>query len=119
MDKSNEIWKNQVVNKTCMCNITVNHNTTESETTKVHHTVPEQTDLTSLPCINYKLEDGQRIETFFCINSPISSYTNGTSEYKALTLNAPIATKVVCFSRLLKYLRSLYGKQCGPRSDCS
>ena len=36
-----------------------------------------------------------------------------------LTLNAPIATKVVCFSSLLKSLRSLYGKQCGPRSDCS
>ena len=36
-----------------------------------------------------------------------------------LTLNAPIATKVICFSRLLKCLRSLYGKQCGPRSDCS
>ena len=36
-----------------------------------------------------------------------------------LALNAPIATKVVCFSRLLKCLRSLYGKQCGPRSDCS
>ena len=33
--------------------------------------------------------------------------------------NAPIATKIVCFSRLLKCLRSLYGKQCGPRSDCS
>ena len=36
-----------------------------------------------------------------------------------LTLNAPIATKVVCFFRLLKCLRSLFGKQCGPRSDCS
>ena len=36
-----------------------------------------------------------------------------------LTLNAPIAAKVVCFSRLLKCLRSLYGKQCGPRSNCS
>ena len=36
-----------------------------------------------------------------------------------LTLNAPITTKVVCFSRLLKYLRSLYGKQCRPRTDCS
>ena len=36
-----------------------------------------------------------------------------------LTLKAPIATKVVCFSRLLKCLRSLFGKQCGPRSDCS
>ena len=36
-----------------------------------------------------------------------------------LTLNAPITTKGVCFSRLLKCLRSLYGKQCGPRSDRS
>ena len=36
-----------------------------------------------------------------------------------LALNAPITTKVVCFSRLLKCLRSLYGKQCGPRPDCS
>ena len=35
-----------------------------------------------------------------------------------ITLNAPIETKVICFSRLLKCLRSLYGKQCGPRSDC-
>ena len=37
----------------------------------------------------------------------------------SLTLNGPIATKVICFSRLLKCLRSLYGKQCWPRSDCS
>ena len=36
-----------------------------------------------------------------------------------LTLNAPISTKVVCLFRLLKCLRSLCGKQCGPRSDCS
>ena len=36
-----------------------------------------------------------------------------------LTLNAQITTKVVCFSRRLKCLRSLYGKQCGPRPDCS
>ena len=36
-----------------------------------------------------------------------------------LTLNAPITTKVVCLSRLLKRLRRLFGKQCGPRSDCS
>ena len=34
-------------------------------------------------------------------------------EYK-LTLNAPIATKVVCFSRLLKCSRSLYGKSVDP-----
>ena len=44
---------------------------------------------------------------------------NLCSAGQGLTLNAPIATKVVCFSRLLKCLRSLYGKQCGPRSDCS
>ena len=36
-----------------------------------------------------------------------------------ISLKAQIATKVVCFSRLLKCLRSLYDKQCGPRSDCS
>ena len=35
----------------------------------------------------------------------------------SLTLNPPIATKVVCFSHLLKWLRSLYDKQCGPRSE--
>ena len=33
-----------------------------------------------------------------------------------LNFNAAIATKVVCFSRLLKCLIRLYGKQCGPRS---
>ena len=37
--------------------------------------------------------------------------------YYSLTLRAPITTKVVCFSRLLKCLRSLYGKQCGPKSS--
>ena len=36
---------------------------------------------------------------------------------KELTLNAPNPTKVVCFSHLLKCLRSLCGKQCGPRSE--
>ena len=41
------------------------------------------------------------------------------SRLNILSLNAPIATIAVCFSRLLKCLRSLYGKQCGPRSDCS
>ena len=34
----------------------------------------------------------------------------------SLTLNATIATKVVCFSRLLKCLSSLYVKQCGSRT---
>ena len=32
-----------------------------------------------------------------------------------LTLKAPIATKVVCLSRLFKCLRSIYGRKCGPR----
>ena len=45
---------------------------------------------------------------------PICRTTNGKFCFCNLTLNVPIATKVVCFSRLL-----LYGKQCGPRSDCS
>ena len=35
-------------------------------------------------------------------------------KYPLLALNAPIATKVVCFSHLLKCLRSLYGKQLDP-----
>ena len=35
-------------------------------------------------------------------------------EYKGLTLNVPIATKVTCFSRLLKCLRSINSEQCGP-----
>ena len=38
----------------------------------------------------------------------------GQKERKGLTLKVPIATKVVCFSHLLKCLRSLYGKQCRP-----
>ena len=42
-----------------------------------------------------------------------------TRQIKSLTLKVPIATNVFCFSPLLKCLRSLYGKQCGPRSDCS
>ena len=46
-------------------------------------------------------------------------HTFDFSTISILTLKAPIATKVVRFSRLLKCLRSLYGKQCGPRSDCS
>ena len=39
-------------------------------------------------------------------------YIRCTDPGNILTLNAPIATKVVCFFRLLKCLRSLYGKQC-------
>ena len=50
--------------------------------------------------------------------SQFNNYNN-IQPNKHLTLKAPIATNVVCFSRLLKYLRSLYNKQCRPRSDCS
>ena len=46
-------------------------------------------------------------------------YLHGFLSLTLLTPNAPITTKFICFSRLLKCLRSLYGKQCGPRSDCS
>ena len=40
-------------------------------------------------------------------------YTGEVRKRLVLTLNAPITTKAVCFSRLLKCLRSLYGKQQG------
>ena len=55
---------------------------------------------------------------FNCLAIHPKTSSQIVSRGKKLTLNTPIATKVVCFSRLLKYLRSLYGKQCGPRSDC-
>ena len=42
--------------------------------------------------------------------------TEETFWIHVLTRNAPIATKVVCFSRLLKCFRGLNCKQCGPRS---
>ena len=51
--------------------------------------------------------------------SKISSRRQKSPLESSLTLNAPISAKVICFSRLLKCLRSLYGKQYGARSDCS
>ena len=77
-----------------------------------------------------KLELIKRPAFFFSSGSvfPHKTFTFNSSVDQAphcfhltciLTLNVPIATKVVCFSCLLKCLRSLYGKQCGPRSDCS
>ena len=72
---------------------------------------------------------GKPQDTFTTIEAVLKSFAsevvphtdgeNDKKKSKSLTLNAPIATEVVCFSRLLKCLRSLYGKQCGPRSDCS
>ena len=65
------------------------------------HSVKEVDDTTKLPKL--------------CTWNP----TEETFWIRVLILNAPIATKVVCFSRLLKCLRSFNCKQCGPRSDCS
>ena len=56
------------------------------------------------------------LSTKFCLLAMSAAYIQMHSR---LTFNAQIATKVVCFTRLLKCLRSLYGKQSGPRSDCS
>ena len=63
--------------------------------------------------------DAQLKETDCPINpTDGNSYQNKVQHTMiVLTLNAPIATKVVCFSRLLKCLRSLYSKKCGPRSE--
>ena len=60
--------------------------------------------------------------SFFIISVSLHSWCKPIKhdfQCEQLTLNVPIATKAVCFSRLLKCLRSLNGKQCGPRSDCS
>ena len=51
--------------------------------------------------------------------APVAAVCVNELTVSGLTLCAPITTKVICFSHLLKCLRSLYGKQCGPRSDCS
>ena len=56
--------------------------------------------------------------SFLSLISSASLWVNRSAILK-FKINASIATKVVCFSRLLKCLRSLYGKQCGPRTDCS
>ena len=48
---------------------------------------------------------------------PRTENSTGVTFVILLTLNAPITTKVGCFFRLLKCLRSFYGKQCGPRTD--
>ena len=58
----------------------------------------------------------------FCRDEHIScggDLFESEKDVEDLTLNAPIARKVICFSHLLKCLRSLYCKQCGSRPDCS
>ena len=52
-----------------------------------------------------------RAETSFFFCGIFSLEQEETTNKIILTLNAPTATKVVCFSHLLKCLRSLYGKQ--------
>ena len=76
--------------------------------------------------INLSIAKASARGTLFTIIPVVDHLSNSQSASRfsklrsgLLTLNAPIATKVVCFSRLLKCLRSLCGKQCGPRSDCS
>ena len=83
----------------------------------------------SLACFLWDIDKQCRSRWKSPKKRPRNAVKNSVTHYKIcghsrktpswLTLNAPIATKVVCFSRLLKCLRSLYGKRCGPRSDCS
>ena len=70
-------------------------------------------------CKSSYFHELQYVCNFVCSQIQTTHETNCTYEIQRLTLNAPIATKLGYFSRLLKCLRSLYGKQCGPRSDCS
>ena len=57
----------------------------------------------------------------YCVNSDtlFRLHSQGARKhlfFQFLALKAPIATKVVCFSRLLNCLRSLYDKQYGPKN---
>ena len=51
-----------------------------------------------------------------CTAFSVNRFTSTVKAVILVTLKVPIATKVVCLSRLLKCLRNLYGKQCGPSS---
>ena len=62
--------------------------------------------------LNHNLGKFVRLQLYFDAKwMMISEIQFSSGQYQYL--------KFVCFSRLLKCLRSLYGKQCGPRSDCS
>ena len=72
-------------------------------------------------CSCPSLQFFSHVGKYYCVETvqlSVCSWTQRGSYIGQLNLNAPIASKVVCFSHLLKCLRSLYGKQCGPRSDC-
>ena len=65
-----------------------------------------------------KRQSGLQQTTHFKTSSDRQAFelSSLSSTEPAFTVNAPIATKFVCFSRLLKCLRSFYGKRCGPKS---
>ena len=68
-------------------------------------------------CVNPALRNRWRIRNSLLDYIKGSTTDDFYTSSLILTLNEPITTKDVCFSHL-KCLRSLYGKQCGPRSDC-
>ena len=75
-------------------------------------------------CVSHQTNNFQHLSFIYFVHTrlrrpPILILSPFSATVTVLTLNAPITTKVVCFSRLPKYLRSLYGIQCGSRSDCS
>ena len=61
-----------------------------------------------------KLCQDDDVRLFTYLMPDIYTHVSRMNTCIMLTLKVPIATKVFCFSRLLKCLRSLYGKQCGP-----
>ena len=67
--------------------------------------------------INVILEIKQTKTRNKCLKTSLPT-TRTRTHILNLTLRAPITTKVVCFTRLPNYLRILFGKRCGPRSDC-
>ena len=86
-------------------------------------TCSEETVTIRILCYKYRERNSMHSNRWFSFslcnppNGKLKEHAENMTDH--LALNAPIATKVVCFFRLLKCLRSLYGKQCGPRSDCS
>ena len=87
-------------------------------------------DTCRLPMVEMKIQKTRQMIIYLglvimkchkCILERVWSCQEGPNRQlvRTLTLKGSIATKVICFSRLLKCLRSLYDKQSGPRSNCS
>ena len=108
MDQGDFFQKSKYLLVSCFHEKTIGHITTYSKTCVNGHSQKEQKWF-SRPFIAE------------CRSKVLqNAYFQPSLSYQlSLTLNAPITTKVVCFSRLLKCLRSFSGKQCGPRSDRS